>query len=147
MTRTRIELLLIEYSNIAERKKELNTMIKEVELLKKNSEDTLRTPLFDGLPHGKTAKDLVFQAVQRILDEYQTHLDYYYSQLKLYVLSEKAMFEALKCLEPHEYNVIYWRYLKGHRWETVAIKTSYSRRQCFVVRDMAIEKLINNYKE
>ncbi|MDD5064945.1 MAG: hypothetical protein PHQ35_09360 [Phycisphaerae bacterium] len=142
-----MERLLIEYSNIPERKREIEIKLGETELFKQNASDTLRVPIFDGMPHAKEIKDLVYQTVQIMLDEFQTHMDYYTEQLKLFNQAESAMYNALKCLEPHEYNIIYWRYLKGHEWRTVALRTNNSERNCYYIRDVALNKLIQSYKE
>ena len=147
MNSSRIERLLLEYSNISERKRELQSKIKENESRKKETEDTLKSTYLKFVPKGSNIGDSVFNAVKLILDEFQTHLDYYYGQLRILNDCEKAMYEALKCLDKRENDVIYWRYIKGHKWEVVSVKTSYSRSQCFEIRDVALEKLVQNYKE
>jgi molybdopterin-biosynthesis enzyme MoeA-like protein len=147
MNSSRIERLLIEYSSIPERRREIEIKLKETELFKQNATDTLKVPVFDGMPHSKQMQDLVYKAVQKILDEFQVHLDYYTRQLKLYNYAEATMYNALKCLEPHEYNIIYWRYIKGHTWEIVSMKTNYCEKQCRNIKDISIEKLAQNYKE
>ncbi|TAL60161.1 MAG: hypothetical protein EPN88_16315 [Bacteroidetes bacterium] len=147
MNSTRIERLLLEYSNIGERKRDIELKLKDTKLLKQNAVDTMKAPVFTGMPHAKEIRDIVSKTVQIILDEFQSHLDYYTGQLKLYNQAEAAMYNALKCLEPHEYNIIYWRYLKGYRWEVVSRKTNNSERNCYNIRDIALEKLVQNYKE
>lgn len=147
MNPSQIERLLIEYSNIPERKKELEIKTRESQLLIQNAEDTLRVPSYDGLPHGNIIQDAVYKAVQKIIDEYQIHLDYYQGQLKMLNEKERSVYEALKCLDPHEYKIIELRYIKGYRWENVAIKVNYHRVQCIRIRDKAVEKIKENYKE
>ena len=147
MNSSRIERLLIEYSSIPERRREIEIKLRETEIFKQNTTDTLRVPIFNNMPHARGIKDIVYKAVQKILDEFQIHLDYYTVQLKLYNHAETAMYNALKCLEPHEYNIIYWRYIKGCEWRIVALKTNNSERNCYNIRDIAIEKLVINYKE
>jgi len=144
---SQIERLLIEYSNIPERKKELEIKTREAQLLIQNAEDTLRVPSYDGLPHGNLLQDAVYKAVQKILDEYQIHLDYYQGQLKLLNEKERAVYEALKCLEPHEYKIIELRYIRGYMWKTVSIKVNYHRVQCIRIRDKAIEKIKQSYRD
>jgi hypothetical protein len=141
-----MERLLIEYSGIPDRKREIEIKLKETELFKQNATDTLRAPVIDGMPHSSEIRDLVFEAVRKILDEFQIHLDYYTGQLKLYNQAEAAMYDALKCLDKNEYSVIYFRYIKGYDWRTVAVKTHNSERNCYNIRDFALNKLMQNYK-
>ena len=147
MNSSRMERLLIEYSSIPERRKELEIKLRETELFKQNAADTLRVPVFDGMPHSKQMRDLVFEAVRKILDEFQIHIDYYTGQLRQYNQAEISMYNALKCLESHEYNVIYWRYIKGYRWGIVSMKTNYCEKQCRNIKDAALGKLLCEYKE
>ncbi len=145
MNASQIERLLIEYGHISERKRELDTKIQEAEFLKKNTENTLKTPKNNGTPHYNTLYDSVFQAVQKILDEYQIHLDYYYGQLEMLNQEETIMYESLKCLTPTEYKIIELRYFKQYRWNNIVSKSNYCERQCINLRNSAINKLIFNY--
>ena len=147
MNPSQIERLLIEYSNIPERKKELEIKTREAQLLIQNAEDTLRVPSYDGLPHGNILQDAVYKAVQKIIDEYQIHFDYYQGQLKLLNEKERSVYEALKCLDPHEHKIIELRYIKGYRWETIAIKVNYCRAQCINIKEKALSKVRESYKE
>jgi molybdopterin-biosynthesis enzyme MoeA-like protein len=142
-----MERLLIEYSNIPERRREIEIKLRETQQFKQNAVNTLKVPNFDGMPHGTEMRDIVYQAVQKIIDEYQVHLDYYCAQIKLYNQAETDMYDALKCLDKNEYNIIYHRYIKGYEWLTVALKTNNSERNCYNIRDIALEKLAQNYKE
>jgi len=136
---------LIEYSHIPERKNELNLKIQEAEFLRENTRNTLRVPKYSDTLQNRTLKDSVYEAVQKIFDEYQVHLDYYYGQLEELDRHELHMFEALKFLTPMEYKIIDLYYFKRYKWESVATKAHYSERQCRNIRDMAIGKLTFNY--
>ena len=94
MNSSRLERLLIEYSSIPERRREIEIKLRETEIFKQNTTDTLRVPIFNGMPHAREIKDMVYKAVQKILDEFQIHLDYYTGQLKLYNHAETAMYNA-----------------------------------------------------
>jgi molybdopterin-biosynthesis enzyme MoeA-like protein len=142
-----MERLLIEYSNIPDRRHEIEIKLNETKTFKQNATDTLRVSVPDGMPHSKSMRDLVYEAVQKIIDEYQTHLDYYCNQIRLYNEAETAMYNALKCLDKNEYNIIYHRYIKGYDWRAVALRTNNSERNCYYIRDIALEKLMGNYEE
>ena len=147
MTIAQIERLLIEYSYIPERKRELDMIIKETKQLKENIEQSIGSFKITGLPRDKYIyHDRVLEAVQKIIDEYDIHLTYYRNQLELLNTAEKEMYEALKCLNKIEYNIVNFRYLKGYRWEVIAIKVSYSRPGCFKIRDKALQKICESYK-
>lgn len=141
-----IEHLLIEYSHINERRHELLIKMQETQKFKENTEDTLKSTFIDGMPKIKQLTDQVSKAVQKIVDEYNVYLKYYQQEIEELNKKEIAMHEALKVLDPHEYNIIQYRYIKGYSWNTVQVKIHYKRSQCFEIRDKSLEKLIEHYK-
>jgi DNA-directed RNA polymerase specialized sigma24 family protein len=146
MTRTRIELLLIEYSNIAYRKRELLSKMTETQDLRKNTEDTLKAYFLTKTPKSKDIKDIVLQAVQNIIDMHEEHLDYYKKQLKQLNDLEISVYEALKCLSPTEYDIIYMRYINGNSWSMISTKCHYYEGHCRKIRDIALKKIQEAYK-
>ena len=141
-----IERLLIEYSHINERRHEILIKMQETKMLRENTENTLKSAFLDGMPKVKQLTDQVYKAVQKVVDEYDVYLRYYKSEIEELNRKEIAMHEALKVLEPHEYNIIQYRYIKGYDWRNVILKVHYNRSRCFEIRDMSLEKLINVYK-
>lgn len=145
-TASAIERLLYEYRDIPERKRELLIKMGETQTFKINTEDTLKAAVYSHVPKVKEIQDSVYQAVQKIIDEFDTHLSYYKNELENINAAEIAMYNALKCLEPSEYEIIINRYIKSRRWEYIALKAHYNRNYCFEVRDRAIQKLAENYR-
>jgi len=140
-----IERLLYEYRDIPERKRELLIKMGETQTFKLNAEDTLKSAVYSHVPKVKEIQDSVYEAVQKITDEFDIHLTYYKNEIERINAEEKAMYEALKALDQYEHKIIEMRYLKNYRWESIVIKIPYERTQCFKIRDEALQKISENY--
>jgi len=55
-----------------------------------------------------------------------------------------AVFEALKSLPGYERQVIWYKYVEGHKWCWIADRVGYSEAQCRRIRDKGICQLIVN---
>jgi DNA-directed RNA polymerase specialized sigma subunit len=79
--------------------------------------------------------------VSKIIDEYESQLNFYYSELRNYNEKEKRILKGLRQLEFTKYQIIVLRYIKRMPWEEIAIRMNYSRRQCINIKNAAVAEL------
>jgi len=142
-----IERLLLEYSNIPNRKHDIEKMIiKERERIE-NIRDTLRVPVLNGMPKSRDLPDAVYKAVKEIIDNCSAHLEYYNTQMQQLNETEKVVMNGLTKLTETEHKIIELRYFKGYSWKAIFPLIHYQETRCYELRKEALKKLCENINE
>lgn len=147
MNIARMERLLLEYSNLVERKKEIEKLIIQEKERIENIRDTLKAPKNDGTPHNNKLYDSVFEAVQKIIDDCSTHLEYYNLQMKNLNEVERIVLNGLSKLTKNEYKIVELRYFKGYSWNSIFPLIHYQETKCYELRNDALKKLCESIQE
>ena len=135
-----IEHLLIEYSHIPERRSELQSKVNDVIQRKRDAESMVNTATRTASQTSYYA-DFIGDTVSKIIDEYEKHAEFYFSQIRNCNEKERMMLVALGKLDYPKYQIIVLRYMKLMKWEDIAIKINYSRRQCINIKNAALMEL------
>lgn len=134
-----IEHLLIEYSHIPERRNELQSKVNDVIQRKRDAEEMIYTAARTS--QTKYYADHMGDMVSKIIDEYEKHAEFYFSQIRNCNEKERKVLAALEKLDYPKYQIIVLRYMKRMKWEDIARQMNYSRRQCINIKDAALMEL------
>ncbi|QRN86023.1 hypothetical protein JR334_01965 [Clostridia bacterium] len=142
MTKAEISKLLNNHTYVED---EIRECVEEMQLLAEaiDCERGIKATIISGMPgNTSTTSDPTYQKAAKILEEYKKDIDRIEKRQRG-IFRKRALVELLlDVLTVEEKKIIELRYFKKYKWWMVASNTHYARRQCFNIRDTAIEKMI-----
>jgi len=142
MTKSEITRLLNNHTYVED---EINSCIEAMRRLAEVTacERDIKSTIISGMP-GNTSmiSDPTYQKAERILTEYKREIDRL-ERKQAGIFERRALVEELlDVLVPAELKIIKLRYIKKYAWWMVCEHMHYARRQCFNIRDAALEKML-----
>lgn len=133
MTRQEVEHFLSGYRMAKKRIRSLTEQIAEL----RESKMSVGSPELDTMPKGSDISDLSVYAAR--LDELERRLG------EEQVAADRASLEVIETINrltnEDEKSVLTLYYVRGYRWDRVAIEVSYSWRHVLRLRDQAVKHL------
>jgi len=138
--REKLKKRLKSYRAIQREREHLQKEIDRVE----ETLDGLKSPSWDGMPHGSGVSDPVLQAVEQ-----------YDALLGRYRAQEAALATALVEVEtliagldnPTERDLLRYRYIDGLTWEEVCVAINYQWSRTHELHSIILEKLLEKQRE
>lgn len=102
--------------------------------------DNLRSPVYDGMPHGTGGGDpTALTAIKIAADDLAQRI---YGQIEAKRQAREAIRDAIESLPNEaEKSVFYCRYIGGMTWEQVAVRLDYSYRHTLRLHGEGLEHL------
>jgi DNA-directed RNA polymerase specialized sigma subunit len=135
-----IKKMLSEYPTYSDRIRELNEKINDA-LNHKIDCDTLKAQKLSGMPYGTGLSDPTFEAVQRIIDKWDSDIRKMAEEVNRLIDNKTAIDKGLNALTWKEYRLIELRYIIGLTWERVAAEANYGVQHCHRLHRQALEKM------
>lgn len=133
MTRQEVKYYLLRYRQEKKRIRRLAEQIEELRTRKAYP----GSPSLDAMPHGSNPSDLSDYASR--LDELERRLG------EEQVAADRAALEVIETInrlaDEDEKSVLTLYYVRGYRWDRVAVEVSYSWRHVLRLRDQAVKHL------
>lgn len=133
MTRQEVRAYLLRYRWNKKRIRRLAEQIEELRTRKAYP----GSPSLDAMPHGSNPSDLSDYAAR--LDELERRLG------EEQVAADRAALEVIETInrltDEDEKSVLTLYYVRGYRWDRVAVEVSYSWRHVLRLRDQAVKHL------
>ena len=133
MTRQEVRAYLLRYRWNKKRIRRLAEQIEELRTRKAYP----GSPSLDAMPHGSNPSDLSDYAAR--LDELERRLG------EEQVAADRAALEIIETInrltDEDEKSVLTLYYVRGYRWDRVAVEVSYSWRHVLRLRDQAVKHL------
>lgn len=101
----------------------------------------------DGQPKGQNhISHPVENAAMDIPDYARGDMKHYEEKVKQLQKMKSQILQEISRLKLKEKTIIFDYYIHGMKWEQVAVRNHYSDRQCKNIRDAAVEKLVERFK-
>lgn len=106
--------------------------------------DSLRSPVYDGMPHEGTGDPTAITAIKIAADRLEEKI---LEMIEAKRQAREEIHQAIEALPTEaEKTVLYWRYIGGLSWEQVAVKCSYSYRHTLRVHGYALSHFLEGVK-
>ncbi len=135
-----LKQMLFEYTTYGNRIEKLNKKINDA-LQHKIDCDTLKARQIDGMPHGTQLSNPTLEAVQKIIDKWDSDIRKMAVEVNRLIDNKAAVDKALNALTWKEYRLIELRYIIGLTWERVAAEANYGVQHCHRLHRQALEKM------
>lgn len=139
-TREQLKKRLKRYRAIQRERQHLQDEIERVEA----TLDGLKSPSWDGMPHGSGVSDPVLQAVER----YNALLGRHRAQeadLAAALVEVETMIASLD--SPTERDLMRLKYINGLPWEEVCVAINYSWTRTHQIHGAVLDKLLEKFGE
>jgi DNA-directed RNA polymerase specialized sigma subunit len=135
-----LKKMLSEYTTYDNRIEKLNKKINDA-MTHKIDCDTLKARQIDGMPHGTQLSNPTLEAVQKIIDKWDSDIRKMAEEVNRLIDCKAAVDKGLNALTWKEYRLIELRYIIGLTWERVAAEANYGVQHCHRLHRQALEKM------
>lgn len=111
-----IEDILKQYPYISEDIQKLQAELNRYIELQQEARNPLKAQTIDGMPHGTGISDKTYEAVEKIIDLYQTEIDKLAVKINALIDRKTRLEKAFAELTEDERRILYLRY--DERWQT-----------------------------
>lgn len=136
-----VKQMLYEYGYCDETILKKNQQLNNLIMCQEETRNTLKAQSIDDMPKGGGISDLTYNAVIKIVDEYQVEIERLVKNIQEQLDNRKIIEKALKELTITERQIIQQRYFEQNRWSRISRCMNYTKRQCFRIHDEAIKKI------
>jgi DNA-directed RNA polymerase specialized sigma subunit len=137
-----IEDILKQYPFIGDDIRREQATLNDYIQRQQEARETLKAANNDGMPHGHDVADKTYEAVERVVDLYQTKIDEQVAKINELIDRQKWLDKAFADLTEDERRIVYLRY--DERWQTWKIMTRLGildRRTFYKILDSAKDKI------
>ncbi len=106
------------------------------------SERELKIPILSDMPRGSETSDTTYKKVEKIIDCYSKQVAKIETNIEKLFNKKNRIDDLLNILEPRERKIIELKYFKKYKWWMIQHTMHYSRRQCFNIHDIALNKML-----
>ena len=137
-----IEDILKQYPFIGDDIRREQATLNDYIQRQQEARETLKAANNDGMPHGYDVADKTYEAVERVIDLYQTKIDEQVAKINELIDRQKWLDKAFAGLTEDERRIVYLRY--NERWQTWKIMRRLGimdRRTFYKILDSAKDKI------
>ena len=137
-----IEDILKQYPFIGDDIRREQATLNDYIQRQQEARETLKAANNDGMPHGHDVADKTYEAVERVIDLYQTKIDEQVAKINELIDRQKWLDKAFADLTEDERRIVYLRY--NERWQTWKIMRRMGimdRRTYYKILDSAKDKI------
>jgi DNA-directed RNA polymerase specialized sigma subunit len=137
-----IEDILKQYPFIGDDIRREQATLNDYIQRQQEARETLKAANNDGMPHGYDVVDKTYEAVERVIDLYQTKIDEQVAKINELIDRQKWLDKAFAGLTEDERRIVYLRY--NERWQTWKIMHRMGildRRTFYKILDSAKDKI------
>ena len=133
--------MLWKWANYVTKTTRLNEELAWARMMRDDALDTLRAQNISGMPRGGGKSDLcdVVAAHERIADDYAQLVVKIEAEIADVFRLRNAVEELVAQLPALHEKIISYRYIDGHSWRWIAIKTNYDESQARRIERQAVD--------
>ena len=133
--------MLWKWANVISRMDRLNRELKWAKDMADDALDTLRAQDITGMPRGGKQTDLadVVAAHERLASSYDTLVAKITAEIEELIRFRNSMESVIVNLTSLQERIIDYRYVDGHSWQWIAMKTNYDERQVRRIEAQAVD--------
>jgi DNA-directed RNA polymerase specialized sigma subunit len=136
----KIDDILKQYPNIGEDIQKQQAELNRYMELQREARNTLKAQALTGMPHTYNVSDQTYDAIEHIMDEYQTEIDKCTKEINRLLDLKKWLDKAFESLTEDERRILYLRY--DERWQVWKIM-----RRLGIQKNDTFYRIINSAKE
>jgi hypothetical protein len=127
------EKLLRDYPYMLDDIQKLNEEISETLKRKQESQNTLKAATISDMPKGENTSDLTYQAVEKSIDTYDTHVVFLTNKIRGLFEDRRLIWEAMRNITVDEKKAVDLHYFKGYHFERVGSIMHYTRQRAYQI--------------
>lgn len=138
--------MLWRWANYISRSKRLNDELQWARDMRDDAIETLHAQNLTGMPRGGGKSDIadVVSAHERLADDYGKLVVKIENEIADLFRLRNAVEELVCMLSPLQEKIIDYRYVDGHSWQWIAMKTNYDERQARRIETQAVDFVAEN---
>lgn len=133
--------MIWKWANVISRMDRLNRELKWAKAMADDATDTLKAQNVTGMPRSGKQSDLadVVAAHERLKDSYDALAVKIAAEIEELIRFRNAMESVVSNLSSLQERIIEYRYVDGHSWQWIAMKTNYDESQARRIERQALD--------